>query len=175
MARKKAAPKKPLSDRQQRFVEEYAKDRNATAAAERAGYKQPNMQGPRLMVNDGVRAAIDALLAVASEQALVDAAWVLARLRENVERAMQAIPVTDREGNETGQYTYEGAVANKGLELLGKHLGLFPNKHVLTGKDGGPIQHEHLTDEACLAGLLSLLDQTAAARPDSRPAPGGTG
>jgi hypothetical protein len=41
---------------------------------------------------------------------------------------MQAEAVTDREGNETGEYQYAGAVANRALELLGKHLGLFPDK-----------------------------------------------
>jgi hypothetical protein len=31
----------------------------------------------------------------------------------------------DREGNPTGEYTYQGGVANKALELLGKVLGIF--------------------------------------------------
>lgn len=51
--------RKGLSDKQQLFVQEYLVDLNATAAAERAGYRQPNQQGPRLLVNVGVKAAID--------------------------------------------------------------------------------------------------------------------
>lgn len=47
-----------LNPKQQRFVEEYLVDLNATGAAERAGYKHPNTQGPRLLVNVGVAAAI---------------------------------------------------------------------------------------------------------------------
>lgn len=51
---------KKLSPKQQRFVAEYLIDLNATAAAQRAGYKQPNKQGPRLLVNDGIAEAIAA-------------------------------------------------------------------------------------------------------------------
>ena len=44
-------------------------------------------------------------------------------------------PVRDRDGNPTGEYVYEGAVANRALELLGKHLKLF---------DGDGVQkHQH--------------------------------
>jgi phage terminase small subunit len=38
-----------LSAKRKAFVEEYLKDFNATAAAERAGYKNPNKMGPRLV------------------------------------------------------------------------------------------------------------------------------
>jgi len=41
-------------------VNEYLIDLNATAAAARAGYKHPNQQGPRLLVNVGIAAAIQA-------------------------------------------------------------------------------------------------------------------
>ena len=50
--------------------------------------------------------------------------WVIGRLVENVERAMTAEPVRDRKGEPTGEYIYQGNVANKGLELLGKYLGI---------------------------------------------------
>lgn len=49
-----------LTPKQERFVDEYLVDLNATAAAGRAGYRQPNAQGPRLLVNVGVAAAIAA-------------------------------------------------------------------------------------------------------------------
>lgn len=51
--------------------------------------------------------------------------YVESKLVENVERAMQATPVVDREGNETGEWRYEGSVANKGLEMLGRTVGMF--------------------------------------------------
>ena len=59
----------------------------------------------------------------------------LRMLTENVRRAMQLEPVRDREGNPVGQYIYQGAVANKALELLGKELGMFQPKPVNQGPD----------------------------------------
>jgi phage terminase small subunit len=63
----------------------------------------------------------------------IDAIYVLSSLKANVERAMQATPVLDRAGKPTGEWQYEGAVANKALELLGKHLGMFINRIEHTG------------------------------------------
>ena len=62
------------------------------------------------------------------EKKAVDRTWVMAKLTENVQRAMQVEPVRDREGNPTGQYIYQDDVANRALEVLGKELGMFqPN------------------------------------------------
>ena len=55
-------------------------------------------------------------------------AWVIEKLQENVERAMQAVPVM-REGKENGEFKWDGHVANRALELLGKELGMFIEKH----------------------------------------------
>ena len=44
---------------------------------------------------------------------------------------MQAVEVMNAEGNGTGVYTYQGAVANKALELLGRNIGMF--------KDAAPV------------------------------------
>jgi phage terminase small subunit len=51
---------KKFTPRQRLFVLEYLKDLNATQAAIRAGYAQrtANKQGPRLLVNAGIKAAI---------------------------------------------------------------------------------------------------------------------
>ena len=66
-----------------------------------------------------------------TERTEVDQDWVVERLVENANRAMQAVPVIDRDGNETGKFTYAGSVANRALELLGKHAGMF--------KEGPPV------------------------------------
>ncbi len=54
--------------------------------------------------------------------------WVLNRLVQNVGRAIRANPVLDKDGVSMGEYRYEGAVANRALELVGKHLGMFTDK-----------------------------------------------
>lgn len=127
--RKKAlTPKKTEpSEKQKRFVAEYLVDLNATQAAIRAGYSPRSAQEqssvllskPILqeLVQAGQKAKADALD--------VDAKWLLKRMIANHDRAMQAEPVLDREGNPTGEYTYNGTVANKALEMIGQHIGFF--------------------------------------------------
>lgn len=65
-----AAPR-PLTDKQQRFVEEYLVDLNATQAAIRAGYapKSAEQQGYQLLQIPSVRAAVDELRTKLAEQA----------------------------------------------------------------------------------------------------------
>ncbi len=48
----------------------------------------------------------------------------MSRLVENAERALQRVPVTNDDGSVV-EYHYEGSVANRALELLGKELGMF--------------------------------------------------
>jgi|SRR6185437_371664 len=69
-----------LTARQQRFVDEYLIDLNATQAATRAGYAKPNQQGPRLLVNVGVRAEINKRQSVRAEKMEITAASITARL-----------------------------------------------------------------------------------------------
>ena len=47
---------------------------------------------------------------------------------------MQKVPVIDAQGNPTGVYRYEGTVANRALELLGKELGMFIERKEITRK-----------------------------------------
>ena len=63
--------------------------------------------------------------AEAIQEAALSKKWVLDRLVENVDRAMQAAEITDSRGKGTGEYRYEGSVANRALELLGKEMGMF--------------------------------------------------
>lgn len=119
--------KSELNNRQQTFVLEYVVDFNATRAAKAAGYseKTATPQAARLLTNVKVQAAIQKAMKKKAERVELSADWVLKMLIDNAERAMQATQVYDREGEPTGEYTYQGAVANKALELLGKHVGLF--------------------------------------------------
>ncbi len=72
-----------MTPKQQRFVEEYLIDLNATAAARRAGYTHPNTQGPRLLVNVGVKAAIAQLQAEHRERCAVTKDSITEMLRED--------------------------------------------------------------------------------------------
>jgi len=71
-----------MTPKQQRFVDEYLIDLNATQAAIRAGYsaKTANEQGARLLANVSVRNAVSEAKAKRSKKTGIDAAWVLSRL-----------------------------------------------------------------------------------------------
>jgi phage terminase small subunit len=132
-----------LNPRQQRFAAEYIIDFNATAAYQRAGYKAAGhaaeVNASRLLSNAEVQAAIKVGMEALAKRTELTQDWIVERLKENAARAAQAVPVFDREGSPTGEYTYQGSVVNRALELLGKHKGMFVDRHEVTGKNGAPI------------------------------------
>jgi phage terminase small subunit len=124
-----------LTEKQKRFVEEYMVDLNATQAAIRAGYSErtayrtgaDNLKKPQIL------ARIKELRAKQAKETHLDSLWVLDRLSQVVDRSMQAEPVevfdySTKEMVPTGEYQYDSQGANKALELIGKHLGLFDPK-----------------------------------------------
>ena len=88
-----------LTPKQERFVEEYLVDANATAAAKRAGYSARNADkiGPELLGKTRVAAAIDALKAQRSETTGIDATFVLLQLIEIVKADVSDIISDDGE------------------------------------------------------------------------------
>jgi phage terminase small subunit len=107
------------------FAQGLAKGLSADAAYQPAGYKQSRSAASRLSTNVNIRARVEELQNKAAEKVELSKAWVLARLKQTVERAMQAVPVLDHEGKPTGGYTFHGAISNKALELIGRELGMF--------------------------------------------------
>jgi hypothetical protein len=71
---------------------------------------------------------------------------------------MQHQAVTLRDGTETGEYRYDGAVANKALELLGKELGMFISRSEVRT---GPLDEIDPND---IARLLEALANEKARR-----------
>jgi phage terminase small subunit len=132
------APK--LNAKQERFAQEVANGQSATAAYELAGYKPSSGNASLLARQQRISKRVGEILAQrekahtdATEKAVERLAltkeWVLARLMENVERAMQRVAVVGPDGSPTGEYRYDGSVANKALELLGKTRGMFIERH----------------------------------------------
>lgn len=145
-----------LTPKQQRFVEEYLVDLNATQAAIRAGYsaKTANEQGSRLLANVSIRACVDEALAERSKRTGINADRVLMELARlgfvnaidvmNINEAtvkeeasrddtaaiasvkVKTIPTED--GGEITEREIKLYDKTKNLELLGKHLGLFTDK-----------------------------------------------
>ena len=79
----------------------------------------------------------------AADEAGVDRAWILTKLKENAERALQAVPVLDEDGKVIGEFRYDGSVANRALELLGKERGMFIERR----ESGEPGAFDRMKDD----------------------------
>ena len=118
-----------LTGKQQKFVEEYLVDLNASHAVKRAGYKtdNPGKVAHDMMKNPGVRFAIDGLKAERAKNSDVTSDYVLKELNELY-----------KEARSEKQY----APAIRSLELLGKHLSMFVERTEISGPDGEAIKYE---------------------------------
>ncbi len=125
-----------LTAKQQRFVEEYLVDLNATQAAIRAGYSARNADkiASQLLGKSRVALAIASAKAERSSRVAVSADYVITNLVEIVERSMQRAPVVNVKGeqvvDEEGRFVwrFDGKTATRALELLGKHLGMYKDR-----------------------------------------------
>lgn len=132
-----------LTAKQQRFVDEYLIDLNATQAAIRAGYsvKTANEQAARLLANVSVQETVQQRMADRQKRTEVDQDYVLMTIKETIERCRQVVPVLTKDGEETGEFKFEPNAVLKGAELLGKHLKMWTDKVEQSGPNGGPIDH----------------------------------
>lgn len=130
-----------LTAKQEMFCKEYLIDLNATQAAIRAGYSEKTAmeQGYQLLQKTSVKENIQVLMDKRSERTEITADYVLEGIRDLTERCIQATPVLDKEGNETGEYKFDASSALKGYELLGKNLKLFTDKVDLGGQKDNPV------------------------------------
>jgi phage terminase small subunit len=120
------------------ICQEYLVDMNATQAYKRAGYAVKNdnvaaASSQRMLRNVKIKSKINQAIQKRAEKNSLTADWVLKHLKENLERCMQIEPVVDRFGHETGVFKWEPKAANKSLELIGKHIGMFVDKLEHTG------------------------------------------
>jgi len=145
--------------RHELFAQAIAKGASQREAYKAAGYgvksdAAADASASRLLSGGKVQARISELQSRAAEKAMLTKAWVIERLLENVERAMEAIPVLDAAGNPTGKYVYNGNVANRALELLGKEMNMFIERKEI----GRPGSFDMLDDEE----LDSMIEALAA-------------
>ena len=140
-----------LTPKQQRFVEEYLIDLNATQAAIRAGYSEKTAAviGAENLIKPYIQKAIQEAQNKLTERTEITQDYVLTNIKKVIERCMQQEAVQARdgspllvegpEGDLACLFEFKETGALKGLELLGKHLGMFKEKIELTGKDGGSL------------------------------------
>lgn len=175
-----------LTPRQERFVQEYLTDLNATAAARRAGYSARSADefAYQLLRKPQIREAIerakaeraqrvevtaDRVVAELAAMAFYDPAAIrgvrgpedIAGLPEPVRRAIVGWS-WDRQGN----FVLKLSPKTPSLELLARHLGMFRDKVELSGPGGGPIRTEGKLDFSDLSAeereqLRSILSRRA--------------
>ena len=116
-----------LNDKQKQFCEEYIIDLNGTQAAIRAGYskKTANEQAAQLLAKLSIQEYICELKNKRSERVKYSQDELMRDILEVKNRCMQANPVLDKEGNETGIWKFDSNGANKALDMLAKHVGYY--------------------------------------------------
>lgn len=121
-----------LSDKHKKFVDEYMKDMNATAAYLRAGYKcseaSARVNASKLLTNPNIASEISDRVSKRQqkiqENTEISVEWVLKELADNHSKAKAIGDI---------------GPSNKALELIGKHLGMFKDKLEISGETGVKI------------------------------------
>jgi phage terminase small subunit len=160
--------KRQLNPLRQRFVDEYIVDLNATQAYIRAGYKCTKETARRnaslLLTNNDVKDAIFARqsrmqakaevrqediirelrrIAFGDRRSLMSWGPDGVRLRDSDElsddEAAAVAEISETTSKDGGSIKIKTHDKVRALELLGKHLGTFIERHELTGKDGAPL------------------------------------
>lgn len=160
MQRKEVRLMGKLTEKQQRFVEEYLIDLNATQAAIRAGYsvKTADQQGSRLLTIVKVQEEITKAMAERSRRTGINQDRVLQELAriafvnpqniintsdgsvnpnatEDDLACIQSVKVKTVDGEKSSSEEREIKLNDKmkALELLGRHLGMFKDKVEVSG------------------------------------------
>jgi len=133
---------KELTPRERLFVEAYLITHDKAAAAIAAGYKKNSakQQGYEVSKREHVQWAISGARVARTARTEVTQDWVIEQLVLNVERAMGAVAVLDDKGEITGVFEYKGAIANKSLELLGKHVGMWQADNQVQQAEFTPLE-----------------------------------
>lgn len=145
----------PITVKQQRFVEEYLVDLNATQAALRAGYSPHTAkeQAARLLSKANVAAEIEKAIQARSERTRITAdrvVWELASMglydpgdiaQAEIKgpRDIASLPDQVRRAiigwswDRYGNFVLKLSPKTPSLELIGRHLGMFKDKLEVTG------------------------------------------
>lgn len=147
-----------LTPKQERFVEEYLCDLNATQAAIRAGYseKRASEIGYQLLQKTTVSNAIETAIKKREERTDITQDMVVAQLAKIAFLDIRDIVTWDKDGikvrpseevdgtvlTEVSETMSEGGWTKKvkmsdrmrALDMLGRHLGMFPNKVEVSGQ-----------------------------------------
>lgn len=121
-----------LTPQQKKFVVEYLRCGNATAAAIAAGYaeKSAESRGSKLLANPLVQAYRMTMEQELYDQLGISSAWVGRRLAEVAERCLQGTPhlawnPETRTKEPDGLWVFDPKGAVSALTAIGKSIGMF--------------------------------------------------
>lgn len=152
----RAPPGLDVTELELRFIEEYCIDLDHGRAAVAVGWAKA--EGLQKLRKQAVEDAIAIRLHEISKKSGLSAEWVRRRLREVVERCMQAEPVMKKVGDkmvETGEWKFDSGGANKALEVLSKHLGMLKESVTVT------VEHElsQMSEVELAKRVASILEE----------------
>jgi len=144
-----------LTVKQQRFIEEYCTDFNATQAAIRAGYSEKTAYNAgwqnvrKCEIAEAIKMRLSELAMSAEEITRRLAQWGRGTMEPFLDGAF--INLTSEKARENLHLVKKYSITDKGVSIelqdqkdaviqLAKMQGLFVEKHEHTGKDGGPIE-----------------------------------
>lgn len=138
-----------LTAKQRRFAEAYVKHYDKFQALEDAGYKTKNKKemARALLAHPLVKAFVEKAQVAKEKRNELSQDYVIQKLISIVEDTEQGNP----------------QAALRGLELLGKHLGLYRDRQEISGPDGESIKMEQKINERA-TDFTSKLSRLAANR-----------
>jgi phage terminase small subunit len=120
-----------LDDKEKLFCEAYVNthNHNGTSAYleiyQTPTYGSAATKASLLLKKVNIQLYISHLMNELSKGLRVSSSFVITSLMTNLSRCMQAEPVMGRDGEPIGIYNYNANAANKAIELIGKHIGMF--------------------------------------------------
>lgn len=132
----------------EQFANEYLIDFNGTQAAIRAGYSpnSANEQACAMLAKPHIWSRVVELIEERKIRTKITADYVLSIINETIDRCRQVEAVKDKRGAQvmvktiTGEmvpaFIYDAKAVLKGCELLGRHLQMFSDRHILVNEKG---------------------------------------
>lgn len=119
-----------LNPRQELFIAEYLRLKNATAAYIAAGYKPKGAEAAasRMLRNVKVSEAIEDHRTKVREKTVLNATSQIDNLEELRLRCMEKEEIRDSQGNPTGVYKFDSRGALGAIKLIGDHLGMWEKR-----------------------------------------------
>ena len=143
-----------LTDKQEMFCLEYLKDLNGTQAAIRAGYSEDSARqiATENLSRPSIENRLQQLMAERTKKVNIEVEDILSDILETRREAAEMQKLNER---------------LKANELLGKYKKMWTDKTELTGKDGGAIEFQDVTDKILAAVPTEVLEASLVENKDN--------